>query len=95
MAIAWVELVIEEPQDNQLCWITGGEFNTIVGPFPWKKDANGFLDLWATPEAGALYGKDNGVTHWCSEDQITVPDKDTSDLPIGIGQEAKPDEKAA
>jgi hypothetical protein len=88
MAIEWVSIDSKLPADNQCCWITGGAFNTIVGPFPWKQDANGFLDLWATPEAGALYGKDNGVSHWCDEAQINVPIPDAAPSSTNETQEA-------
>lgn len=67
--------VTEEPLDRQLCNIKGSG-NVILCSLPYLSDAQGWFDLFATPEAGAAYLRTNGdVIAWMPAELIPdVPD---------------------
>ena len=74
--ITWHKVSKKLPDDNQICWITstkGLSCSMIVGPIVYKKDAKGWLDLFATREAGSIYETDV-VTHWTEEENINAPE---------------------
>lgn len=68
--LEWNKLSDKKPAHNQMCFITNG--SEVAGPFPWKQEAEGFLDFFHTPEAGAMYGESE-VSHWCDEAEMNLP----------------------
>jgi hypothetical protein len=65
----WKRASLEPPEDNQLCHIRGSA-SFIKLDVVYKKDPGGWVDLFATPKAGAFFGKDAGVVAWCPAERI-------------------------
>jgi len=59
-----------EPEDNQVCHILGNEM--ILLNIPYKK-GHGWLNILATPEAGALYTVEGGVVAWTVAGSFPLP----------------------
>ncbi len=64
----------DEPEDNQSCHIRG-EANFIRLNVVYKKmdNGSGWLDFFATSEAGAFYSVKDGVIAWCPAELIPEP----------------------
>lgn len=68
--IIW-KTVNEEPPDNTHCWLTGNNRDHLFQG-TYKAAEKVWIDLFATPEAGALYSKANGITHWLPETDLDM-----------------------
>jgi len=68
--IKWNKTAELKPKEKQMCWITNIENDYIAGPFSWMGE--GWIDLFATPEAGTMYTEKH-ITHWADEDEINMP----------------------
>lgn len=67
----WFRAKDVEPEDNQMCHIIGGNDMMILN-VPYKK-GGGWLNIFATPEAGALYTVDRGVVAWSPAGILPMP----------------------
>jgi len=52
-----------EPEDKQFCHIRG-ESAWVLTHIMYSRDLRAWVDLFATPEAGASYGKESGICAW-------------------------------
>lgn len=62
----------DEPEDNQHCHIRGTS-DMIRLNVTYKRDGHGWLDIFATPEAGAFYSAKDGVIAWTPAAVIPDP----------------------
>lgn len=64
----WIKVTDRLPENNQMCLLYGEASNSVLGPVIYKVDEKVgkgmWIDLFATPEAGAAYSPEDGVTHW-------------------------------
>ena len=77
--IKWIRAKEQKPKDNQMCWITFENASAILGPIPYKDDraSPGWIDLFATPEAGTFYSAAADLDmRWCAESEINEPEYD-------------------
>lgn len=76
--IAWKNVKKMRPENKQSCFITqeanGLSTFPIIGPIFYEAKADLFMDLWATPEAGACYPIKELDLWWCPEEDINLPD---------------------
>lgn len=73
----WIQAMKQLPEDNQMCFITNANANYICGPHPYSEKINGWLDLFATPEAGEVFPATKEYDFWwCDESKITLPSYD-------------------
>ncbi len=79
--INWNRALDQRPEDGQSCFITavsgGLASRPIVGPITYNKEGNGWLDLFATPEAGSMFpvaGENVPEMWWCPEASINLPE---------------------
>lgn len=71
----WHSVKDKMPAGNETCWITGPNADYIVGPIVYKAPPlDGWLNLFATPEAGSIFTVANGITHWTEESSINEPE---------------------
>lgn len=75
--IDWVKTSERLPaKKGDLCLLYNANGDKAVGPLPWFDAENGWMDIFATPEAGYVYSTDT-VTHWASWNAPTdVPDEE-------------------
>lgn len=73
--ITWHRAKDKQPSDNQSCFITTQGSSSILGPIIYKEKERFFLDLFATPEAGACYSVDETDydLYWCEEGEMNKP----------------------
>ena len=77
MSLKWNKFEDIEPKDKQECYLANEMFEGfLVGPIVYVKDAKGWIDIFATPEAGALYNVENGVAYWIEAKAILPEDLD-------------------
>lgn len=63
--IDWKHCSLAMPNDNQDCILYSDETDQLVGPIIYKADFGGWIDLFATKEAGHVFRPgENGPTHW-------------------------------
>ena len=89
--IEWTKAKDTRPADNQECFITatpqGLQSVPIIGPIVYKADFDGFIDLFATPEAGASYPADKEghlEMWWCAGESINLPGDDEEETPDSV-----------
>ena len=67
----WFRAKEVEPADNQVCHIIGSN-DVMILNVPYKK-GSGWLNIFATPEAGALYTVGGGVVAWSAAGVLPLP----------------------
>ncbi len=80
--IDWREAKTERPGDKQSCFITverGLISAPIIGPIVYMTDGDMFMDICATPEAGACYPVEKHDLWWCDDGDINLPPPDSKD----------------
>jgi len=61
--IDWKKCSDAMPDDQQQCILYSEENDAVAGPLPFRSDMKGWLDFFATPEAGTVYTPEQ-VSHW-------------------------------
>lgn len=73
----WKEVAKELPSEKgHDCWITGGDFNHLLR-VPYFENGS-WMDFFGSYEAAHIYSAENGITHWCDANTITLPDEEES-----------------
>ena len=54
MTLTWHDAKEKKPEHGQRCYIGSDEALYIIGPIPYNEQATGWLDIFATPEAGVI-----------------------------------------
>jgi hypothetical protein len=64
MTIEWRKTSEQLPEaKGDECLLYNEQSARCIGPIPWFDATTGWLDILATPEAGAVYDT-KAVTHW-------------------------------
>ncbi|MET3995013.1 hypothetical protein ABID65_006679 [Bradyrhizobium sp. S3.9.2] len=64
--IDWKKCSEALPEDAQECILYSDTADAVIGPIAWSASMGGWLDIFATPEAGVVYkpGAEHGPSHW-------------------------------
>lgn len=82
--ITWHDSRTDKPQDKQSVYISQALKFTgqIAGPMQYFAEQDAFLDIFATPEAGAIYHVaqfEENPLYWCDANEINLPQRPDQD----------------
>ena len=61
----WKKCSETMPEDKQECILYSDEADKVIGPIVYSIQLGGWMDIFATPEAGHVFKPGpNGPTHW-------------------------------
>lgn len=71
VTIRWRDPKQELPtEDGQKCHLLGGVYTPIIlCNIPWVADSSSWVDLFASPDAGAMYAA-KSVLGWCPAEEL-------------------------
>lgn len=76
--IEWFDANEKLPEKNgEDCLLYNDESDRVAGPICWNESAKGWLDIFYSYEAGAIFYPGKTVTHWA---KFNYPDEIQADL---------------